>query len=72
MGEINTMNTIVLDTKYDDVPFRVICVNEGLYKGKFRAIIYAFGIQTSVQETIGGAVDRAIANIQKQLNGQVK
>lgn len=61
-------NNIVLETKYKGVPVSVICINEGPFAGKFRAVIQAFSIQTSVQETIGGAIDRAVINIQKQHN----
>lgn len=62
------MNSVVLETKYEGVPVLIICENDGPYAGKFRAIIQAFGIKTSVQETIGGALDRAIVNIMKNLN----
>lgn len=63
------MNSVVLVTNYEGVPVLIIRENEGQFAGKFRAIIQAFGIKTSVQETIGGALDRAIVNITKQLAG---
>ena len=66
MGEIK-LNSVVLETKYEGVPVMIIRESEGPYAGKFRAIIQAFGIKTSVQETIGGALDRAIVNIMKQI-----
>lgn len=61
-------STIVMETKFEGVPVSIICINEGPHTGKYRAVIQAFSILTSVQDTIGGAIDRAVANIQSQLN----
>lgn len=68
MEEIK-LNSVILETKYEGVPVLIIRENEGQFAGKFRAIIQAFGIKTSVQDTVGGALDRAIVNITKQLAG---
>lgn len=68
MGEIK-LKSVILETKYEGVPVMIIRENEGQFAGKFRAIIQAFGIKTSVQDTVGGALDRAIVNISKQLAG---
>ncbi|MFT9493856.1 MULTISPECIES: hypothetical protein [Bacillota] len=62
------MTTIVLESRFEGVPFGVFRINEGPHAGKYRAFIQPFGIQTSIQDTIGKAVDRAIVNITKQIN----
>lgn len=61
------MGSVVLESQYKGVPFKVFVINQGIHNGKFRAFVPEFRLQTSIQETIGGAVDRAIVNINKYL-----
>lgn len=44
-------SSIVMETKFEGVPIAIICINEGPHVGKFRAIIQAFNILTSVRRT---------------------
>lgn len=57
----------VSQATYKNVPIIIYCIEEGQYAGQYCAVVLPFSIRTSIRESIGAALDRAIVNIDKQL-----
>lgn len=70
MGALMRM-IFILETEYEDFSIKVYYINEGDHNGKFQALVSPLSIQTTFQDTVGGAIDRALLKIHKQLKEYV-
>ncbi|MCS0824696.1 hypothetical protein NX029_12005 [Cytobacillus firmus] len=60
-----------METEYEDFSIKVYYFNEGDHNGKFQALVSPLSIQTTFQDTVGGAIDHALLKIHKQLKEYV-